>query len=75
MKRQNLLRIDVLPMRARPPRTRGAGFINVVDGKTLRLSQLGTGSNGDVTLLVYYLERVDFFPDLVMALTFPSPQN
>ena len=57
------------------PGARGAGFINVVDGKTLRLSQLGRGSNGVVTLLVYYLERVDFFSDLVMPLTFPSPQN
>ena len=62
------------PYASTTPGTRGAGYIHIVDSKTLRLSQLGRSANGDVTLLVYYLERVDAFPELTIPLTFPSPQ-
>lgn len=55
------------------PGTRGAGYIHLVDSKTIRLSQLGRGPRGDVTLLVYYLEKVDAIPELTLPLTFPSP--
>lgn len=57
------------------PGTRGTGYINLVDSKTLRLSQSGRAANGDVTLLVYYLEKVDAFPKLTIPLTFPLPKN
>ena len=63
------------PYASTTPGTRGAGYINFVDSKTLRLSQSGRAANGDVTLLVYYLERVDAFPELTIPLTFPLPKN
>ena len=63
------------PYASTTPGTRGAGYINFVDSKTLRMSQMGRGANGDVTILVYYLERVDAFPDLTIPLTFPLPKN
>ena len=59
------------PYASATPGTRGGGFINLIDRKTLRMSQLGRGANGDVTLLVYYLEKVDTFPELTIPLTYP----
>ena len=63
-----------IPYASTTPGTRGAGYIHLLDSKTLRLSQLGRGANGDVTLLVYYLEKVSAFPKLTIPLTFPSPR-
>jgi hypothetical protein len=62
------------PYASQTPGTRGSGYVHFIDSKTLRLSQLGRRANGDVTLLVYYLERVNAFPKLNIPLTFPSIQ-
>jgi len=59
------------PYASTTPGTRGGGFINLIDRKTLKMSQLGRGANGDVTLLVYYLEKVDAFPEIEIPLTYP----
>ena len=57
------------------PGTRGTVYSNIVDRKTLRLSQSGKAANGDVTLLGYYLEEVDAFPKLTIPSIFPLSKN
>ena len=60
------------PYASTTPGTRGQGFITLTDNNKLKVSQLGRRPNGDTSIVVEYLSRVEKFPDIEIPLTFPT---
>ena len=59
------------PYASTTPGTRGQGFITLTENNKLELTQLGRRANGDTSIVIEYLSRVEKLPDISIPLTFP----
>ena len=59
------------PYASTTPGTRGQGFITITKNNKLKVTQLGRRPNGETSIVVEYLSRVEKFPDISIPLTFP----
>ena len=60
------------PHASTTPGTRGQGFITLAENNKLKVTQLGRRPNGDTSIVVEYLSRVERLPDIPIPLTFPT---
>ena len=59
------------PHSSTTPGTRGQGFITLTDNNKLKVTQLGRRPNGETSIVVEYLSRVEKLPDISIPLAFP----
>lgn len=59
------------PYASTTPGTRGQGFITLTNNNKLKLTQLGRRPDGDASIVVEYLSRVEKLPEIPIPLTFP----
>ena len=60
------------PHASTTPGTRGQGFITLTENNKLKVTQLGMRPNGDTSIVVEYLSRVERLPNIPIPLAFPT---